>query len=166
VGQQYLMLGEYKLANTAFQIAYESSEIPHCGLVIDYAKSYLYLKDVKRSQELLDTIDIRCIESSYLIDYYSLLGEIAIEKDDKGLVKRVQDELADLESSIPFFREMISKMRFALLDFTTHESESKTVLYKFREAVSKYTILQPNFFGLGINFNELIKPQKPKNNDD
>jgi tetratricopeptide (TPR) repeat protein len=166
IGQQYLMLGRYKLANKAFQLAYELSEIPHCSLVIDYAKSYFYLEDVKRSREVLDTIDTSCIESSYLIDYYSLLGEIAIEKDDKVLAKQVQHELTELESLIPYFKEMITKMRIVLLDFTTHESESKTLAYKFREAVSKYILLQPNFFGLGINFNELIKPQKPKNNDD
>lgn len=55
---------------------------------------------------------------------------------------------------------MISGNRIALMEMVANGKDSTTRLKVLRESISKYLIFQPNFFGLGINLNELIKPKK------
>lgn len=160
LGQLYYDLREYQIANNHLQIAYDSTTSPHEGLVIDLAKSFIMLNDIKQAQEFLQTLDINNMEDLYKIDYYSLISQIAIKKNNRELAEQIQPQLAGLNATVPIFREMISDNRIALMEMVASGKDSTTIPKVLREAISKYLLLQPNFFGLGINLNELIKPKK------
>ncbi len=83
-----------------------------------------------------------------------------IEENDRELAEQVQHQLAGMHVTAPIFKEMISENRIALMEMLASGKDSTTILKSFRKAISKYLLLQPNFFGLGVNINELIKPKE------
>ena len=134
--------------------------MPIDEVVIDLAKSYSLLGDTKKAQEYLQTLDLNSIKDILKIDYYTVGAQIAIQDNDRDLANQILQQILELKVTIPIFRELISNKRFALVEMIADGKDSISILQRFREVVSKYLLLQPNFFGLGINFNELIAPKK------
>lgn len=160
LGQLYHYLGEYQISNNHLQIAFDSTASPDDGLVIDFAKSFIMLDKIEQAQELIQTLVINNMEDLYKIDYYSLISQIAIKENNHELAQQIQPQLAGLNSTVPIFREMISSKLIALMEMVARGKDSTTIPQMLRDAISKYLLLQPNFFGLGINLNEIIKPKK------
>lgn len=161
LGQLHENLGDDHKANQHFHIAYNLTPTPTDEVVIDLAKSYAQLGDTKKAQEYLQTLDLNSIKDPLKIDYYSVGAQIAIQDKDRDLANQILQQILELKVTIPIFRELISSNRFTLMEMIAGGKDSISVLKRFREVVSKYLLLQPNFFGLGINLNELIAPKKP-----
>ncbi|MCK4827832.1 hypothetical protein KA005_69530, partial [bacterium] len=160
LGHLYDHLGDKQKANKYFQIAYDLAPTRWDGAVIDLANSYAALGDTKKAQESIAKLQLDTIEGALKIDYYTVLTQIAIQDKDRDLAKSLQQEILELKVTAPIFRELMSNNRLALMDMVADNKDSSTILQSLREAISKYFVLQPNFFGLGINLNELIAPKR------
>ncbi|MBU0635165.1 hypothetical protein KJ627_03630 [Patescibacteria group bacterium] len=53
-------------------------------------------------------------------------------------------------------------MRVVMLEMLANKGDQKGLMHKLRDIFSRYLILQPNIFGIGINFNEIIKVKDPR----
>jgi tetratricopeptide (TPR) repeat protein len=160
LGQLYNNLGDYMLSNNHLQIAISSIDSPSVGLIIDYAKSFIMVDKMNDAKELLKTIKTDEMEDLFKIDYYYLLSQIALRENDRELAQQILLKLDVVNSYPPIFKEMISNIRISLLEMLSSKEESRHFLQNVRDSMSKYLLLQPNFFGFGININEIIKPKK------
>ena len=164
MGQLYVNLGDNLRANQHFRTSYDLSPTPHDELVIDLAKSYAVLRDTKKAQKYLETVDHNRIEDVLKIEYYTVSTQIAIHDKDRDLADHILQQISELNVTVPIFREFITNNRYALMEMIVGGKNSMSILQRFRESISKYLILQPNFFGMGLNLNELIAPKKRKRN--
>ena len=160
LGQLYENLGDNHKANHHFHIAYDLISTPKDAVTIDLAKSYALLGDTKKAQEYLQTLELNSIKDILKIDYYMVSAQIAIQDKNRDFASQILQQILELKVAIPIFRELISNNRSALAEMIADGKDSISILQRFREVVSKYLLLQPNFFGLGINLNELIAPKK------
>ena len=55
---------------------------------------------------------------------------------------------------------MRDDIRISIYDMIANKSSNKSIFNKIRSINAKIFVLQSNIFGLGINFNEIIKPNE------
>ena len=85
--------------------------------------------------------------------------DVALTNKDKKKAIETEKLLAKVKTNIPYFQILINDFRSLLLDFIASKQESETILMKWRKFASEKLILQPNICGIGINFNEILKPK-------
>ena len=115
--------------------------------------------DKTNARHYLSQINEEEINDNFKLDYLQILAEIAIIEANHDNAREISSQLSKLKLSIPVFSELRNSIRTSLLEMLSAKNSSKGILHRFRESVSRYLILQPNFFGVGINLNEIIKPR-------
>jgi len=158
MGQAYDMLRHYEQAIECFSKAINLENKPEYHL--DLAKSYIGSAEYKKAEKVIHTIDYDKLKGSFRIDYLSYLADIALAKRDANLAIKTEKLLAGLKEQTPYFQVLISNYRGILLDFVSKRYSVDSLSYKIRHFLAKNLILQPNAFGIGINFNEILRPKE------
>ncbi|MCK5014716.1 MAG: hypothetical protein KAS66_12955, partial [Candidatus Omnitrophica bacterium] len=78
------------------------------------------------------------------------------------LAIETEERLSKLNVNIPYFQMLVKGFRSLLLDFVNEKQGSETLLSKLKKFAAENLVLQPNIFGIGINFNEMLKSSKPE----
>lgn len=160
IGQVYDYLGDDETAKKYLQTAYNLN--PTMEIKLDLARIHAIQGSCEKALEILSQIKLQQLEDNYKIDYYTSLAQIAIEKGDYALAGETEQNLAKLKTNLPVITDIKNEIRFALLNFIANRKEKEPFLYKTRKTINRIFLLQPNFFGLGINVNKLIEPKEWK----
>ena len=129
--------------------------------------------DLSRAKALLGKLDdaLTCharidkseLDDNHLIDYYSVLAQVAIQMPNRNLAKSVVDALSKIPVDLPVLNDLRNEIRLGLLTMlaepVTPKREPKPFLYNTRRLINRVFLLQPNFFGLGLNINSIIEPR-------
>ena len=100
----------------------------------------------------MDTTDKNTLYNDVL-DYYIVKAELFIltdrDEDVEGLIK----EMKELDiCKVPLYNDVFNKLISELQKGT----EKKKGVWSLIKNIRKYLILQPNFYGLGMDFNKVI----------
>ena len=160
IGHIYDFVGDLVKAKEYFQRSYDLKKT--IEVTIDLAKVNSLLGNIEEANGYLNEIRIEDIDENLSIDYYAVQANIAIKVSDKSSARIICDKLANLDISIPQFQELRNIIRFALYDMITEKSDPDSLIQRIIKGMSRYLILQPNIFGIGININEIIKSKEHK----
>ena len=145
----------------------KSIDLLHCAIKkhqqqvywLDLAQELLVIKKIDESYEALMHIEYPALPEPLKIDYVTYKAHIAAIKNDRALARTSQAELEAIKVSSPYFQLLINSTKAILSDFSARNQEV-SIFNKARIFISKYIMLQPNFCGIGINLNEIIKPKE------
>lgn len=160
ISQIFFDLGDFEKTKKYLDIAYKIQ--PSSEIILDFAKVYIKIENFETVSKYLNMIDFEKLEENLKIDYLTCQAEFALQKNDIKHAKEIELALSRLDITIPLFKEFRNNIRIILLDFLSNKKEKKTLIYMLRDFISRYFILQPNIFGIGININQIIAPKESK----
>ena len=152
-------IGHYNDAIKHLTTVYSLTQTQYAA--IDLAFAFVSTDDIDSAMNYLNKIDINQMDDDLKFDYYRCFSTIALVKEDYDLAKNTIQNIGNLKITLPIFQNQANDIKITLLDMLTNKKPAKHLLSKLREIISKYLILQPNFFGLGINLNAIISPKDP-----
>jgi tetratricopeptide (TPR) repeat protein len=158
IGQAYDYIREFAPAEKHLQIAADLA--PNDYILMDLSRIRALMGKLDESMECLSKVGKKDLDDNYLIDYYSIIAQVAIEKGDKVLAKETEFNLSQITIDLPILNDLKNEIRFSLMKMLTEQKKVAPFLYKTRKAVNRIFLLQPNFFGLGLNLNNLIEPSE------
>lgn len=129
--------------------------------LIHLAENYLYMNMVEKAEEYLRDVDITNLGKD-IIDYYMVKAEIFILVNKRDGTQQLIDEMRNIDlRRIPFYNDIFNML---ISEIQKNRSLGRTFLEKMRE-LRRYLILQPNFYGIGININKILEDLDNKNMD-
>ncbi|PKN01217.1 MAG: hypothetical protein CVU77_06440 [Elusimicrobia bacterium HGW-Elusimicrobia-1] len=126
---------------------------------LDLVKVFLKLEEQKSALKVLNEIKYDKLEENLKIDYLSYFVDVALTNKDKNIAVQTEKKLANLRIVIPYFQMMTNDFRSLLLDFICGKYGNDTLIIRLKKFAARNLILQPNFFGIGINLNEILVPK-------
>ena len=121
--------------------------------LIHMAENYLYLNQIDKAEECMQSIDVDSIEKD-IVDYYMVKAELYICADKKEGVKQLIKEMQELNiCKIPYFNDIFGKLIMAM----QKNIDSGNLFLNVVKNIRKYLILQPNIYGIGININQMLE---------
>jgi len=127
---------------------------------LDLAQEHLILGDTDEAYKFLSNIKQASLPEPLKVDFITYKAHIAVKRKDLPLAREAERELEDLKVAGPYFQLLIGATKRLLSDFSS-QKEDLSIFVRARSFIAKYLILQPNFFGIGINLNEVLKPDEP-----
>jgi len=155
IGRIYNFIGDLIKAKEYLQCSYNLKKTIVTSL--DLAQINSLLGNIEEARNYLNEIQIKDMDKNLSIDYYATQANIAIRAEDKASARAICKKLENLDISIPQLKELRDIIRFALYDMIANKSDSDSLLQRIIKGMSRYLILQPNIFGIGININEIIE---------
>ncbi len=162
IGHVHDFMDDFRQAQEHFDIANRLSSNNY--ILMDLSRAKALLGKLDEALEWHARIDKGELDEHHLIDYYSVLAQVAIQKEDRDLATSVDVSLSKIRVELPVLNDLRNEIRLGLMRMLSQEEppkkHSKPFLLKTREAINRIFLLQPNFFGLGLNLNNLIEPRR------
>jgi len=155
IGRIYNFLGDLVKAKEYLQRAYNLKKTIETSL--DFAHNNSLLGNMEEARNCLNEIRVKNMDKNLSIDYYATKANIAIKAADKLSARVICKKLENLDISIPQLKELRDIIRFALYDMIANKSDPDSLIQRIIKGMSRYLILQPSIFGIGININEIIE---------
>lgn len=147
----YLRQGLYEEAINYFNksCSYERNNFS----LIYLAENYLLLGNTEKAESYFDEIDKNTLYNDVL-DYYIVKAELFILTDRDEDVEDLIKEMKELDiCKIPLYCNVFNNLISELQKGT----EKKKGVWSWIRSIRKYLILQPNVYGMGIDFNKVIE---------
>ena len=129
--------------------------------LIHLAENYLYMDMPEKAEEYLKNVDISNLGKD-IIDYYMVKAELAILINKGDGTQQLINEMRNLDlRRIPFYNDIFNML---ISEIQKNRSLGRTFLEKMK-GLHKYLILQPNFYGIGININKILDDIDNENTD-
>ena len=153
LGDCYSFLREYDKASQYYQasLGHEDSDLTKVFL----ARALVNLGDLVQARETLRSIDLSGFNEHAHYDYaisWSILATRSLEEEDLEIAK------INLKEAKSFWPIFISKRDSALIDLL--ETSPRKTEGRFKSlirALNRYVSLNPNVFGIGIDFNKIVE---------
>jgi len=155
IGHIYNFMGDLKRAQEYLQRAYNLKK--NIVTSLDFAHINSLLGNIEEARNCLKEIQVKDMDRNLSIDYYAVQANIAIKASDKSSARLICKKLANLDISIPQLKELRNIINFSLNDMINKKSDPDSLIQRILKGMSRYLILEPNIFGIGININEIIK---------
>ena len=155
IGRIYNFIGDLIKAKEYLQCSYNLKKTILTSLDLAHINSVL--GNIEEARNCLNEIRVKDMDKNLCIDYYAVQAKIAIKTANKSLARAICKKLENLDISIPQLKELRDIIRLALYDMIANKSNSDSLIQRIIKGMSRYLILQPNIFGIGININEIIE---------
>jgi len=155
IGHIYKFIGDFEKAHEYLQNAYDLQNTIITSLDLAYINSVI--GNTEEARSLLKEIQIEDMDKYISIDYYAVKANLAIKVRDKKSARVICNKLANLDISIPQLKELRNIINNSLYEMINKRSDADSLIKRILNGMSRYLILQPNIFGIGININEIIK---------
>jgi tetratricopeptide (TPR) repeat protein len=115
------------------------------------------LGQLSEAERILSSVNIANFGYPEKFDYAIAWAMLAVDAKEKELLDRAENLLAAISPSEPYFADLahlhteIGKVRVS-----ASNSNSSTII-KALKGLRWYLVLQPNFFGLGINLGNMVE---------
>ncbi|MCH8152932.1 MAG: SEC-C domain-containing protein [Planctomycetes bacterium] len=130
---------------------------------MELARCALALGDHPTALAHLHSVGYDAITPREQLDHCIVAAQIAHVVKDAALVEQTADRLKATTPHEPYFREARDQLVISLLsiqDDATDEEANVGFIRKVGDLLGRYLMLQPNFCGLGINVNALLRHEK------
>jgi tetratricopeptide (TPR) repeat protein len=153
LGNCYSFLREYDKAIQHYQasLRYEDSDLTKVFL----ARAQVNFGDIVRARETLLSIDLSGFNEHAHFDYsisWAILAARSLTEEDLEVAK------SNLKNAKSFWPIFISQRDSALIDLL--ETSPRKTEGRFKSlirALNRYVSLNPNVFGIGIDFNKIVE---------
>jgi len=119
------------------------------------SRAYVNLSDVESGRNMLESIDASKIDKNLHYDYaisWAILATHSLLHEDLEMAK---SELKQAKSDWPLFIGQRDSILIQLLETVPKKSKSK--LRDLIRSLNRYVSLNPNLFGIGIDFNKIVE---------
>jgi tetratricopeptide (TPR) repeat protein len=129
---------------------------------IHLAESLLYQRRIEEAAAEIAKIERTALERHEYEDYVFAFAAIATWSNKKELLQEARELLKDLKIAEPFFNERRLTLLLGITDTLASGMVSEAAKVKstpdggVASSASSFFLLQPNFMGIGINFNAII----------
>jgi len=158
LGNCYSFLREYEKAFQRYQasLGHEDSDLTKVFL----ARALVNFGDLVQARETLRSIDLSGFNEHAHFDYaisWTILAARSLIEEDLEVAK---SNLKEAKSFWPIF---ISQRDSALIDLLeTSPSKTERRFKRLIRALNRYVSLNPNVFGIGIDFNKIVEDVNEK----
>lgn len=155
IGYNYILLHNY---DEAIKCLIASNEYVITPISMIYlADAYLEKGNEQAAKKILYEFAFDDIEED-CVDYLMVISKFLLKYPDYKKFREIRAilKLIDLNSQ-PYFNLMVKDLLLELSElYSDSNIESDKVRWKWLKKLNDILILQPNAFGIGINFNEII----------
>jgi len=136
------------------------------GVKIHLVESLIYLKDYSSALSYLESLNYESLKHGEKFDHSCRLANIAVATSDSALISLATQRLRGMEEETPHFRKMRDRLLLELLEHgsrqisSTSEVKQANKIGRIRSFAQRYLILQPNFYGLGINLDAVLEREE------
>lgn len=160
MGDCYRYAREWDLAIGAYEEAVALDGELICR--IHLAECFLYQNAIEKALHQIEAIPFEELDEPGMMDFIFTYSAISIWSEKFEMLEKARVWLKALKASEPLFNDR----RLNLLVRVTETAANGTATSEAKEdsapdggvaGASRALLLQPNFFGIGINFNEIIE---------
>ena len=160
MGDCYRYAREWDLAIDAYQSAIEIDGRLICR--IHLAECFLYQKKIEESVDQIEAVPFEELDEPGMMDFIFTYSAIAIWSEKTEMLEKAQASLKKLEASEPLFDQRRLKLLVRVTETIAKgtaslEAKAESAPDGGIAGIARALMLQPNFFGIGINFNEIIE---------
>ena len=160
MGDCYRCAREWKLAIDAYEAAIALDGRLICR--IHLAECFLYQKEIKKAVDQIEAVPTEELDEPGMMDFIFTYSAISIWGERTGMLAKAQAWLKALKASEPLFDQRRLNLLVRVTETTakataTPEAKADSAPVGGIAGASRALMLQPNFFGVGINFNEIIE---------
>lgn len=121
--------------------------------LIHLAENYLYMDLPQKAEEYLKNVDFTNLGKD-IIDYYMVMAELVILINKGEGTQQLINEMKNLDlRRIPLYNDIFNIL---IGEIQKNRSFGRIFLEKMK-GIRKYLILQPNFYGIGINIDKILE---------
>jgi tetratricopeptide (TPR) repeat protein len=158
IGETYKYSGAWDQAEHSFREALAAFENPLDR--IHLAECLLYQKKIKEASTEILSVDISPLKRPEHDDYVFAYSTISLWSGDKEMLTNSKKLLEQLEIAEPYFKERRMTLLLNIVNALANESGSPKTKGSLEDrkaaTASDFILLQPNFMGIGINFNAIF----------
>ncbi len=160
MGDCYRYAREWELAINAYEAAIALDGRIICR--VHLAECFLYQKKIEKAVRQIESVPIEELDEPGKMDFIFTYSAVSIWSERIEMLEKAKGWLRALKASEPLF----DQRRLNLLVRVTETAAKGAATFEAKEdsapeggiaGASRALLLQPNFFGIGINFNELIE---------
>ena len=119
------------------------------------SRAVINIHEINKGRELLSAIDVKKFNEANKYDFAISWALLAFSSKDKNDIDTAKIYLKQDKSSDPLFLRQRDKFLIDLLELDPKEEKGK--FSKALNKLNRYVTLNPNFFGFGINLNNIIE---------
>tara|TARA_A100001391_G_scaffold162758_1_gene121795 strand:+ start:94 stop:1644 length:1551 start_codon:yes stop_codon:yes gene_type:complete len=153
VGRCKAFLGEHHAAIEQYDIGLANCDIPLTRIY--KAEALVSCGELETGRKLLDAIDTKSLSMVNRHDYAMARTMLAVATQQETDNESAKLALKAFEASDPLWVQQRDKWLITLLE--TAPCADPGVISKTIRLINRYLILQPNFFGLGVNINNALE---------
>ena len=119
------------------------------------SRAYVNLSDPESTRELLKSIDANQFDENSHYDYaisWAILATHSFLSEDLEMAK---SQLKQAKSNWPLFKSQRDYTLIQLLEIIPKKPKSR--IKDIIHSLNRYVSLNPNIFGVGINFNKIVE---------
>ncbi|GAB5510410.1 MAG: hypothetical protein Rhims3KO_18110 [Hyphomicrobiales bacterium] len=160
IGDCYRYAQEWDLAVGAYEEAIELSGSVICCAHL--AECFLYQKKVEKAVQQIESVQLDRLNKYEMMDFIFTYSAISIWCENLEMLGKAKDWLKTLEAAEPLFNErrlnlLVRVTETSANGFATIDAKADSTPEEGVAGAARVLLLQPNFFGLGINFNEIVE---------
>lgn len=160
MGDCYRCAREWELAIDAYEAAIALDGRLICR--IHLAECFLYQKEIAKAVHQIEAVPIGELDEPGMMDFIFTYSAISIWSEKIELLVKAQAWLKGLKASEPLFDQrrlnlLVRVTETAAKGTATSEAKADSAPDGGVAGASRALMLQPNFFGIGINFNEIYE---------
>lgn len=160
MGDCYRCAREWELAISAYEAAIALDGRLIC--CIHLAECFLYQKEIEKAVRQIEAVPIKELDEPGMMDFIFTYSAISIWSERTEMLKQAQAWLKNLKATEPLFDQrrlnlLVRVTETAAKGTATSEAKADSAPDGGVAGASRALMLQPNFFGIGINFNEIIE---------
>ncbi|WP_170795833.1 SEC-C metal-binding domain-containing protein [Ruegeria denitrificans] len=151
--------GNFKdaLANYTAAYLFQKNEV----LLTFKAECALLMSEKDEALSLIQSVDLEKLDSAERADHAFIFFYVAKAHNDVSLLKRARELLKAVKTPLPYFEtQRLQNLDAAqdAIDAIIQEGGAvdKSLGRSWLGSLSRYTVMNPNFFGIGINLNNMI----------
>jgi tetratricopeptide (TPR) repeat protein len=157
-GDCYFDIGKVADAKTSY--AESGLEVSKVFL----AECYMIESDLESARRTLDGLDDSVLSKYELFDFAISWAKLALYSLKVADKKKALDLLSVVEAESPYFKAYRDNLKIDLLQLSPQSP--KGVIQSVLLSLNKYITLKPNFFGVGIDVNQIIEDKFLSQPDD
>jgi SEC-C motif len=153
MGDCYSFIGQFADGIQRYQesLALETSALTELFL----ARAHANAGEPDTARTLLEKMETTSLNAAGKYDYaisWAVLAAVSLDQKD---LDRARDELKRLQPSAPLFHQQRNEALIRLLE--TRPAVRAAGIRRMLSAFNRYISLNPNMFGIGVNFNKIIE---------
>jgi len=151
--------GKFKDALVNYTTAYlfQKDEV----LLTFKAECALRMAEKDEALSLIQSVDLEKLDSAEQADHAFIFFYVAKARNDVSLLKKAREYLKAVKTTVPYFETQRLQHLDAAQDAIDAIAQAGSAVGKsparsWLGSLSRYTVMNPNLFGMGINLNNMI----------